>query len=989
MSNAQDADGIAPEWIESLEQAARGEVVTFYSYKGGTGRTMALVNCAGLVARSLPPGAKPLLLIDFDLEAPGIHQYLASWPQFSVDFRASPGTLELFELIARRIDDALALLPEQARLDDERTAGLVAGIDLASFVTQVPGLPLHVICAGRAEEDYDLRLARMGWEGLFNKAPSLFRALGDRFAAEYSLTFVDSRTGLTDTSGICSMLLPDAIVVVFTPNHQSLTGIEHLMKRASRYRAESADLRPLRIYPLASRVDTTTEHFRTVWRMGGSAMPVFGVVRGYQPMFAEAFAEINGIPDSRQRALGAYFDKVQVPHSADYAFGERLCFVPGTSADTLSVRSSYEQFLPWLLTRSQPWEDPAAVKQETEVRSELESLDASIPAPDADWSPWTRRLVDFHVRMGRRTRLDFHELEPDLRVTLAFAMALASAVEGEFSKLWIERLADAWTDDDSPAISVSAVAGLLKTWSELGMRKLHLADEIRSWVVDWYKVFYPRLVTFVERRQWLSAALRLAQAARWDEFALALAEAAHELELGQGGESNADAFHAKSVLAKLLSDSGQEQRAAQLQSELVQQSERQFGDAASQTLESRRRLGATLRSLGHLEQARDLLSRVVQDCVTHLGAHHRVTLDTVNSLSSTLEKMGHVPGACALLEGNVAAYRQYFEPSDTDSLVSRSNLALMLLELGQHGRARELLEEVLATLRQFKPDDELAILLAMDALAGVCSAGGDTDRARVLLTELVAERTALLGASHQDTLAAKCDLAELMRTVGDTQQALALHQDVLQQREIFLGESHEDTVASLVCVATCLDQLAKYDEAVATYERAIPLLERVHGPLHRETLTAISNLALTLDELERSDEAVMMLRTVLAGRQESLGASDPDTIASMRDLGLVLTRTSQSEEGVATLQESLELALPALGTGHPTTAAISTDLAYSALELERPDLARAALVQVPRPDDRQWLTLMLDAATRLGDTEAATQHQARLLNLFRSERRPR
>jgi hypothetical protein len=36
---------------------------------------------------------------------------------------------------------------------------------------------------------------------------------------------IDSRTGLTDIRGICTMLMPEKLVVVFTPNRQSLTGV--------------------------------------------------------------------------------------------------------------------------------------------------------------------------------------------------------------------------------------------------------------------------------------------------------------------------------------------------------------------------------------------------------------------------------------------------------------------------------------------------------------------------------------------------------------------------------------------------------------------------------------------------------------------------------------------------------------------------------------------------------------------------------------------
>src|ERR1700719_1352946 len=50
-----------------------GKIVTFYSYKGGTGRSMALANVAWILASS----GKRVLVIDWDLEAPGIHRYFA------------------------------------------------------------------------------------------------------------------------------------------------------------------------------------------------------------------------------------------------------------------------------------------------------------------------------------------------------------------------------------------------------------------------------------------------------------------------------------------------------------------------------------------------------------------------------------------------------------------------------------------------------------------------------------------------------------------------------------------------------------------------------------------------------------------------------------------------------------------------------------------------------------------------------------------------
>src|SRR5258705_4334257 len=47
------------------------KIITFYSYKGGTGRSMTLANVAWILACA----GNKVLTIDWDLEAPGLHRY--------------------------------------------------------------------------------------------------------------------------------------------------------------------------------------------------------------------------------------------------------------------------------------------------------------------------------------------------------------------------------------------------------------------------------------------------------------------------------------------------------------------------------------------------------------------------------------------------------------------------------------------------------------------------------------------------------------------------------------------------------------------------------------------------------------------------------------------------------------------------------------------------------------------------------------------------
>ena len=48
-----------------------GKIATFYSFKGGAGRTMALANVAWILASN---GLK-VLVVDWDLDSPGLHRY--------------------------------------------------------------------------------------------------------------------------------------------------------------------------------------------------------------------------------------------------------------------------------------------------------------------------------------------------------------------------------------------------------------------------------------------------------------------------------------------------------------------------------------------------------------------------------------------------------------------------------------------------------------------------------------------------------------------------------------------------------------------------------------------------------------------------------------------------------------------------------------------------------------------------------------------------
>jgi MinD-like ATPase involved in chromosome partitioning or flagellar assembly len=56
-------------------------IYTFYSYKGGVGRSMALANVAELLYRV---GLR-VLVVDWDLEAPGLERFFPEYKQAALE----------------------------------------------------------------------------------------------------------------------------------------------------------------------------------------------------------------------------------------------------------------------------------------------------------------------------------------------------------------------------------------------------------------------------------------------------------------------------------------------------------------------------------------------------------------------------------------------------------------------------------------------------------------------------------------------------------------------------------------------------------------------------------------------------------------------------------------------------------------------------------------------------------------------------------------
>lgn len=360
---------------------ASGQVITFYSYKGGTGRSMALANVGYLLAEQLPPGSRGILLIDWYLEAPGLHRYfddhlvrrsdLKKVRQSAEKRDASPGLIDFLEF-------AVASYPrnsgEPSQPDHSGAESVLAGMHpnffecFSQFVGPTGVKNLSILRAGRFDAEYPERIRKFDWEGFHRRDPGFFRAFRHHLSQSYDYVLIDSRTGLTDTSGICVQQMPEKLVLVFVPNRQNLEGIVEVARRSGRFRASSPDPRPLVIFPLASRIDGTNEYLRAVWRNGGKVGET--EIAGYQKTFEDLFVELYGLEECD---LEAYFDATQLKHDSDYAYGERIAARRGTT-ERLSLGYTFADFTRRLVSLSAPWEPlPAEVEVQESKRRETQA----------------------------------------------------------------------------------------------------------------------------------------------------------------------------------------------------------------------------------------------------------------------------------------------------------------------------------------------------------------------------------------------------------------------------------------------------------------------------------------------------------------------------------------------------------------------------------------------------------------------------------------
>jgi tetratricopeptide (TPR) repeat protein len=306
-----------------------GQIVTFYSFKGGTGRTMALANVAWILAAN----GKRVLVADWDLESPGLHRFFQ--PFMKPDDSGRPGIVDFVREYEWAIDDAdgRGMLEVDEKSEPIARESIAELIDdsvrrVSEFVVPVNwGFPdegvIHFLSPGQLDNGvYKNALSALEWDTIYDKlyGAQFLDALRAYLKGAYDYVLIDSRTGLSDIADICTLHLPDIVVDCFTLSTQ---GIEGAAKVAAQIR-QFTD-RDIEILPVPMRIDHSREH------------KVVAGMEFAERLFAELPAGMS--PEQRRR----YWAEVQVPYQPEYAYEETLASFGDRPGSAHSLLSSYER----------------------------------------------------------------------------------------------------------------------------------------------------------------------------------------------------------------------------------------------------------------------------------------------------------------------------------------------------------------------------------------------------------------------------------------------------------------------------------------------------------------------------------------------------------------------------------------------------------------------------------------------------------------------
>lgn len=218
-------------WDEAVSMVASGQIpskreeshgkfrrIVFYSYKGGVGRTTALIHTAFHLARN----GKRVVLVDMDVEAPGLHLVLPR-PDGEPIKR---GLIDyLWERQVRPYDSHTGEGLETCLVESGRRTAISYTVE-----DQVSRAQVHVIPAGAVNANYIRKLHTLSYQEALTRSDDAWTLFENELAEqiEPDIILIDARTGLGDWAGLSLLRLAHEVFFVLFPSDQNGDGVKFI-----------------------------------------------------------------------------------------------------------------------------------------------------------------------------------------------------------------------------------------------------------------------------------------------------------------------------------------------------------------------------------------------------------------------------------------------------------------------------------------------------------------------------------------------------------------------------------------------------------------------------------------------------------------------------------------------------------------------------------------------------------------------------------------
>ncbi|HYW45596.1 MAG TPA: hypothetical protein VE959_22220 [Bryobacteraceae bacterium] len=301
-------------------------IFTLYSYKGGVGRSMALANLAHwFYLRGLT-----VLMVDWDLEAPGLESFFYKSEEKIELVRSHLGVIDLLSAYCRQFPYMSGPASWDALPGVESyLCEIEPEVDYQSATRESRSRGrLRLLSAGWRSggrfAEYAEAVHAFEWAGFYTRfrGEEYFNWLRGQLASLADVVLVDSRTGITEMGGVCTRHLADVVVTLCAPNSQNLQGA---LEMADSFRSDqlaAARGRRLEVLFLPARIDDQDSAGH-------------GVFRGQFVSGVERFT-----PDVFRKWKRSPWD-LAIPYKAQYSYGESL--VTGVEGSNEQIELSYRQ----------------------------------------------------------------------------------------------------------------------------------------------------------------------------------------------------------------------------------------------------------------------------------------------------------------------------------------------------------------------------------------------------------------------------------------------------------------------------------------------------------------------------------------------------------------------------------------------------------------------------------------------------------------------